>query len=164
MFLKGLQSIFYLTVCLSFQVSNSTKHQQSLIFIAMKSSNILLTNFKSISIGFRITPQKDLSWPIIRLGKVYHFSPLMILSFLRRNSVEYWSSRYVRATTGSQLKQFFPSLFQVNSALPSISLTQFNSMILTGHRLLRSHMFKVELTDDPICKRQKEDIDHFIFH
>ena len=86
---------------------------------------------------------------------------------LRRNSLEFWSSRYARATTGSQLKQFFPSLPQLNSALPSISLTQFNTMILTGHGLLKSHMFKVKLTDDPFCrfcKRQKEDINHFIFH
>ena len=39
-----------------------------------------------------------------------------LCAHLRRNFLEYWSSRYARATTGSQLKQFFPSLFQLIAA------------------------------------------------
>ena len=85
---------------------------------------------------------------------------------LRRHSFERWSSRYATTTTSINLKKFFPSLLQLKSTLPSIPLTQINTMILTGHGLLGSHMFKLNLTEHPMCRfcfKQKEDISHIIF-
>ena len=85
---------------------------------------------------------------------------------LRRHSFELWSSRYTTTTNSYNLKNFFPSLYHLNKILSTITMSQFNTAILSGHGLLRSHLFKHNLTDHPMCRfcyQHKEDITHLIF-
>jgi hypothetical protein len=99
----------------------------------------------------------------------YPFLPSLqcLQSHLRRKSIEAWSSRYSTNTTGSNLKKIFPSLSHLRTITSKITLSNFNTAVLTGHGLLGSIQYKFGKTDDPYCRfcgERREDLEHLVYH
>ena len=76
-----------------------------------------------------------------------------------------WNREYLKIPTGQHFKNFFPTVFQADNL--GDKPTRYHRIVFrlrTGHCRLNQHLFKIGVTDSPLCNycKSEETVSHFL--
>ena len=86
-----------------------------------------------------------------------------VLHELEQASITQWESEWQSTLKGEVTKSFFPAVKERKKL--NISLMSNVTMLLTGHRKLRSYFHRFKILDNPTCPcgADQQNADHIIY-